>query len=582
MIKKSTLVSSLILSTYIAGAQTTFLPLGTENYHTLDRLETMSGRLSDTLRLQAKGESRRNAVRFLETITKDSSSVKLSSIDKYNAEQMISESGEWAADENGAIDSKHPWFNTFYKKQYNFGYVKTDNFFMVINPVMNTVGLMQRNSPTVDAAGVTIPSQTYFSSRGAEIRGWIAKKVGFYTSFTDNQEKFPYPVVSYVTRKYEAVPGADYFKRPTSPYGAYDYFQATGYIDFDAVKNHVNIAAGFGKHFFGDGMSSILLTDNSSNMPYVRLQGRIWKLNYECLYLELTPQYFKTKDQNIGHKYSTMHYLTWNATPWLNVGLFEAQVFNRRDRYEFSYMNPIIFSTAMSRYNGAGDKSLIGFTGKVIFARHFQLYGQAALNEFKIGELTGGRGWYGNKWAIQAGGKYFDAFGINNLDLQGEIDAVRPYTYSAQDTIANYTNYNQPLADPLGSGFVKAIGLIQFQPVKNLYLSAKATYYKRGVDTGSKNYGNNIFKNYPSASTEYGVAIINGPEAHCQMLNLNVSYQIRRNMFFDLGGTYRKFVSEAGAYPVSSTTGTTYSDLSTTSFYLGLRINAPRRDYDIF
>jgi hypothetical protein len=582
MLKKSTLISSLILSTYIAGAQTTFLPLGTENYHTLDRLETMSGRLSDTLRLSAKPESRRNAVRFLESISNDSGSMKVSAIDRYNMEQMISESGEWASEENGAIRSKHSLFNAFYKTQYNLGYVKTDNFFLVINPVMNTVVLAQQNNPSVDAGFSAIPGQTYFSSRGAEIRGWIAKKIGFYTSFTDNQEKFPYPVYNYVTRKYEAIPGADYFKRPLNKFGAYDYFQASGYINFDAVKNHVNITAGFGKHFIGDGMSSILLTDNSSNMPFVRLQGRIWKLNYECLYLELTPQYVKTKDQTIGHKYSTMHYLTWNATPWLNLGLFEAQVFNRRDRYEFSYMNPIIFSTAMSRYNGAGDKSLIGLTGKIIFARHFQLYGQAALNEFKIGELLGGRGWYGNKWAIQAGGKYFNAFGINNLDLQGEIDAVRPYTYSAQDTIANYTNYNQPLADPLGSGFVKAIGFIQYQPVKNLYVSAKATFYRRGVDTGSKNYGNNIFKNYPSKSTEYGVAIINGPEARCQMLNLNVSYQIRRNIFFDLGGTYRKFESDVAATSVSSTTGTTVPTFSTTSFYLGLRINAPRRDYDIF
>lgn len=601
MLKKAFL---LLLLTPVVGssfAQTTFLPLRSEGHYLLDRLETLSGRLCDSLAMGDKPESRRNAVNYLESVKAQNDPAKLqavnggtpavsilSDIDRYNMTQMISENGEWAPNENETINSKRPILKAFYKKQYNFLYLKTEdflldkNFFIIINPVTNNTVLMQNNNP--QPAGIS--RNVFFSSRGAEVRGWISKKVGFYTSLTDNQEQFPYFVTNRTTgvKGYrQAVPGGDYFLKPKTINGAYDYMQVQAYINFDAVKNHVNVTFGTGKHFIGDGISSLFLTDNSSNMPYLQVQARIWKLNYESLYMELTPQY----DNNLGDrvfwsKYTTMHYLTWNATRWLNIGFFEAEVFNRPNSYEIGYLNPIIFSTAINRFNGSGDKSLLGFSGKAIVARHLQFYGQFMLNEFRYKEILAGNGWYGNKFGVQVGGKYFDAFSIKNLDLQGELDAVRPYTYAAQDTFTNYSNYNQPLADPLGSGFVKAIGVIRYQPAKNLYLTLKATYYMHGVDTGEKNFGNTIYKNYTTAAATYGVKMINGPKSTCQILSFNASYQIRRNLFIDAGAIYRNYNNEQGIYPGYSTNGTSYGPLTTNCVYLGLRINAARREYDFF
>ena len=580
MLKKAYLVSAFVISINTCFAQTTFIPLGSEDYHVLDRLETRSGRLSDTIATGDRPESRRNAVSFLESAAASSG---LSSIDQYNKEQMISENGEWAHDENGAINSKYPWFHTFYNKQYDFGYVKTKDFFVVANPVFSGVVMEQHNDPKTPAG---LSNTLYTNSQGAELRGWIGKKIGFYTSITDNQEKFPYYVQTLVaTPQHQAVPGADYFLLPGSTGGRYDYMQASGYVNFDAVKNHVNITFGSGKHFIGDGISSLFLTDYSSSMPFLQLQARVWKINYECLYMELTPQYDKALgDGLLAHKFTTIHYLTWNTFKWLNLGFFEAEVFDRPNVYEVSYLNPIIFSTAVNRFNGEGDKSILGMSGKIIAAKHVQLYGQLMFNEFRSKELFSNKGWYGNKWGAQAGAKYFDAFTLKNLDLQVELDAVRPYTYSAKDTLANYTNYNQPLADPLGSGFVKTIGIIRYQPVKNLYVTLKGTYYIQGVDTGNSNLGNNIFNPYRTAENIYGVKMVNGPKSHCEIISLNLSYQIRRNVFFDVGGVYRKFSNNSGVYPVAyTTTGSVPSNGLTTNYvYFGIRINAVRREYDFF
>ena len=586
MHKKAYLVIALFFTAYISSAQTTYLPLGSDDYTVLDKLETRSGRLCDSLQLGDKGEGRRNAVNFVESrlvkMADSTDSTHYSARDVYNMHQLVSENGEWAPDENGAIDSKHPWFRTFYKKQYDFIYVKTKDFFVVVNPVIYGQTLVQHNDPSVTGINNRLSS----NSHDFEIRGWIGKKVGFYTSLTDNQEVFPYYVLNSVNKVQQAVPGADYYIPPAKRNtGNYDYILASGYIDFAAVKDHLNITFGQGKHFIGDGITSLFLSDYSSNMPFLQARARIWKLNYEVLYLELTQQYNKNLgDALTAHKFSTMHYITTNISHWLNVGFFESVVFDRPNVYEISYLNPVILTLANDRYNGQGDKSVLGFTAKAIAAKHLQFYTQIMLNEFIAKELFSNKGYYANKYGVQFGGKYFDAFGVSNLDLQGEIDAVRPYTYTAKDTLANYTNYNQPLADPLGAGFIKALGIVRYQATKKLTLTLKSMYYVQGLDTGGQNFGNNIFNPYttaPKGSNTYGVKMINGPRATCQSTSLNLSYQLARNLFIDAGGNYRKYSAPKGVAGYS-TVGPVDGPLNTSYVYFGVRLNAPRRDYTFF
>src|SRR6185369_7292398 len=112
--------------------------------------------------------------------------------------------------------------------------------------------------------------------------------------------------------------------------------------------------------------------------------------------------------------------------------------------FEFGYLNPIIFYRSIELSNGSFDNSLAGLDAKVNVAKSFQFYGQFCLDEFLLSEIKKNRGWWANKWGIQIGAKYVDAFGIKNLDLQLEHNRVRPFTYSHTDSVANYTHYNQP------------------------------------------------------------------------------------------------------------------------------------------
>lgn len=558
-----------------AAAQTTYLQLGQEDYHLLDRLETRSGKFSNELFLTTKPVSRKRAVSFLEEERTEALGLGLTKIDRYNIEQAISVSGEWATNGNGAIDSRRPILKTFYKKQPDFFSVNTKDFFLSVNPVVAVQAMGESTNMTNGGAetGGTLLS----NSRGIELRGMISKRVGFYTYFTDNQEELPAAVNQY-TLAHSAVPGADYYQTPGTSGRKYDYLLARGYIDFAVVRNHINVTAGYDKHFIGDGIRSLFLSDFSSGASFLRLTTKVWKLNYQNLYLELTPQYTRGADRVLDHKYATVHHLSVNATKWLNVGLFEAVVFNRPNSYEFGYMNPLILYRQTERSKGSPDNALLGLNFKALAARHLQFYGQFLLDEFKFAELKSGNGWWGNKFGVQLGGKYFDAFTVKNLDLQAEINIVRPFTYTHYDTIANYTNYNQPLAHPLGAGFAELVGIARYQPVKDLYLTLKGMYYRQGLDSAGTNYGSNIFINYSDrtpinmADPEHGYKLTNGIKTTTMLLGLNASYEVRPNLFVDLGASHRARKYENSFAPSQSAT----------YFYGGLRLNIGRRDYDFY
>ncbi len=548
------LTSALTPST----AQTTYLQLGSEDYHVLDRLETRSGKLSNRLFLASKPVPRKDMVSFL--LNRRDSAEGLSAIDRYNIDHAISVSAEWATTDD-AINSKYPWFKTFYKKQPDFLRVDNEDFFFSANPVLTAQVISENNNPN---------NPLFISNRGLEARGLIAKRLGFYTFFTDNQEDPPSFVANWIEER-KAVPGADFYTHRTRKY---DYLLARGYLDFAVIKDHINVTFGYDKQFIGDGMRSMFLSDFSAAAPFLRLNTKIWKFNYQNLYMELTPQLDRNyvgPDQRYPHKYATLHRLSLNATKWLNFGLFESVIFARKDRYEFSYMVPIILYRHVERALGSPDNVLLGFDVKAIAAKHLQFYGQLVLDEFTSKELIAGNGYWANKFAIQAGMKYFDAFTVKNLDLQGEINLARPYTY-ARDSVANYTHYNQPLAHPLGASFAEIIGQIKYQPVKNLFLTAKGMYYMKGIDTGAASYGGDIFKSYNLRAENYGVSLINGVQTRCALANVTASYELRENLFVDLSATHRVFDYVDLNRPASKIT----------YFSAGVRLNFARRDYDFY
>jgi hypothetical protein len=209
-----------------------------------------------------------------------------------------------------------------------------------------------------------------------------------------------------------------------------------------------------------------------------------------------------------------------------------------------------------------------GLDFKANVANRLQFYGQFLLDEFVLKQIRNNPTSWVNKFGIQAGVKYIDALGVKNLDLQLETNRVRPFTYSHNDTIANYTHYNQPLAHPLGANLQEVIGIIDYQPAPKWSVYARAIYYKQGLDTTGGNVGSNIFKDYRSRLADNGFKVGGGRKATCLNGVIQVSYELRQNLFLDASLLQRNF-SLAGA-----------ADQNSTMISAGVRLNMSRRDYD--
>jgi hypothetical protein len=163
-------------------------------------------------------------------------------------------------------------------------------------------------------------------------------------------------------------------------------------------------------------------------------------------------------------------------------------------------------------------------------------------------------------------------FDIKNLDLQLETNIVRPFTFQHDDTVTNYSHYNQPLAHPLGANFYELIGIVRYQPAYRWNFEGKVIYYKQGLDSAGVNFGGNIFENYTTRPRDYGFQIGTGVPANCAMVSGLASWQWKENLFLELSAEYRNYSVHDPSH--------TYHSSSSTLLTAGVRINMFRRQYD--
>ncbi|MDP4211729.1 MAG: hypothetical protein Q8926_03825 [Bacteroidota bacterium] len=544
--------------------QSTYLPEESNYDHFLDRLGILLQNNSDLNVFTAKPMSRKVAVEAAEQADSLSKAFPyddfyhLSKTDQDNLHSLLMNNSEWVRGSKASFESKHPLWNTIYKTKANFLEVNEKDFFLAINPVIQ----QQQSSETGNHEHV------FLNSKGLTARGLIANHLGFSTYITDNQERGPSFFQERVRANgFPAVPGAGYFKPFKGT--AFDYFDVRGSINVDFWK-YFSAQFGYDKNFIGNGYRSLFLSDYAAPYLFLKLNTRIWKINYQTIFMELISQH-QTGDYQYPRKYAVVHHLSVNATKWLNLGLYDNVVFSRADYFDFSYLNPVIFLVAAQQQNGSPDKTTVGLDFKANAGHAVQIYGQLLINEFVLHEvLHYSHGWWGNKQGLQLGIKYIDAFNLKNLDFQFETNLVRPYTYAHNDSVSNYSHYNQPLGHPLGSNFIEFIGIARYQPVYKWNVELKCIYYRQGLDSGGINYGSNIFLNYNTRPADYGFGLPSGVPANCLNASAYVSYQWKENLFLEGTIMHRSFSRHD---LVTSTT-------SSTTFTLGLRMNMFRRIYD--
>ena len=238
----------------------------------------------------------------------------------------------------------------------------------------------------------------------------------------------------------------------------YDFSSSSAIVTYTPAQ-FLNLQMGTGKHFVGDGYRSLLLSDYSFNYPFIKAIttfGKKQQFQYTKLNASLSSiirrDLTATPEALFERKTMSSHYFSWLATKWLNIGLFESTLWQTEDStgtkpFQFQQFNPIIgVNTATTGFNDV-NHSIVGTNIKIKLPFKTILYNQFVYDG-------------SSRFGYQAGFKYF---GINGLTLQGEYNSVEPGTYASTTPLQSYTNYNEPIAHPLGNDFKEMIGIINYK-----------------------------------------------------------------------------------------------------------------------
>lgn len=556
--RKTVIVAFLLFTAAIIFAQGTYIPLNSDHYRIVDRFSINYGKVLPVFTTGIKPYSRKLTAEFTEALGREN----ITGNKRFHKDISYEyrENSEWLQDT--VIKSKRPFWRVFYPEPANMFAVNAKGFILKVNPVLHFQVGGQINGGEFK----------FMNTRGVELRGYIKKRIGFYTYFTDTQQKN----MGYVQRRIlstQAVPGEGYFKDGFKETGV-DYFTARGYVVFNAL-DCLDFTFGHDKHFWGNGMRSLFLSDFSNNYLFLKMQLNIWRITYTNLFTEMVGTYQRGLDQLLPKKYGAFHHLNINAAHWLDIGLFEGVIFEREDGFELNYLNPIIFYRAIEQAVGSPDNVVIGLDYKANIKRTLQLYGQFMLDEFNLSQIKGLNGWWANKIGIQTGIKYIDMFTIDHFDFQAEFNWVRPYTYSHNSLATSYSHYNQQLAHPLGANFWELLFKLNYQMLPSLNARATVMYAVKGTDVSGQNNGGNIFipNNDPDTGdftipNEYGNKVGQGIKQNITLFDLLVSYEVAHQVYFDFNMVIRNLNSEEPSQ-------------NNTESYFGIaaRMNIPYRGY---
>lgn len=431
------------------------------------------------------------------------------------------------AEKEGLVKETNSWLG---RKLYNEHLVEVqgNDYWFTVDPIFD----LQVGSDSEANNG------TWNNTRGVFVQGGLGKKLSFSASVYESQGRFADYYNQYAESlgkpnsdtEVAVIPGRGIAKRFKS--NSYDYPVAEGYLSY-APSKHLNIQFGHGKNFIGDGYRSLLQSDVTNPYTYLKLNTSFWKIKYTNTWMwlrDIRPEV--EVDGAFLTKYMANHYLSWNVSKRLNIGLFESVMWvdvNGRG-FDINYLNPVIFYRAIEFESGqdAGN-AILGASAKYKWNNKVNLYGQFILDEFSLGDIKAGDKSWRNKYGYQLGVKYFDAFKVDNLMLQAEYNQVRPYTYSHNSVVLNYAHANQPMAHLWGANF-KELVLIGRYNYKRWFADAKFIIGQRGFDfnDGEDNffYGGDIYRSEEDRPFETGVKIGQGNKTNSFMTELQAGYLV--------------------------------------------------------
>ena len=407
-----------------------------------------------------------------------------------------------------------------------------------ISPFMNMALGKETSDPT--------KQRLFNNTRGIYVTGELLKKFSFSFIFAENQNRFMNYESDYFKSRGELYVGGGAYSLQNAfvPSGArtkpfktdgFDYAYSIGSLAYQ-VNPKLRLELGNNQHFIGSGYRSLLLSDNSSVSPNVKVKWDFlprWR--FDVLIQKNRNLYRKPKTKAVEAPYESKFfaatYLTFKPSENFSISLFTSGNQLRGDSLikhglEWQMLVPVplvqndILMGDSKKFNGITGLNLDYAFEKV------RLYGQVAVDKFDKKYLFAG----------QLGIHLFEIFKIKNLHAQVELNYVPERFYSDANPKLSYSNSNIPLAHPKGNNFGEGVLRLDYE-WKRLYIQSSTIAYTNigGNDTIPFS-ANSIFLN--QTSTQNSI-----PQTFVQTVEIGWRVNRRYNAQFFVAWKSRAYLS---------------------------------------
>ena len=256
------------------------------------------------------------------------------------------------------------------------------------------------------------------------------------------------------------------------------------YIRYQPFKQ-LTLQFGNTPQFIGWGHRSFLLSDNSFNfsnlkidwsitpkLKYTLIRGKQLNLFRRAVTNQVEPPFER---KNFG-----LHYLTFEPSKNLSLGIFEATMFLRDEAVSSQSVDPMFYQPLIGvnsiAYGSESPslKNVLGFNFGWKLFRNQLIYGQFVTDNFSSFE-------YGAQFGLRSN----HLFNVENLFIQAEVNIATNRLFSAENRRLSYTHYNLPLAHTLGNGFEECILRAGYE-WKKIYLNVKSVNYRSDQSMADK------------------------------------------------------------------------------------------------
>ena len=333
------------------------------------------------------------------------------------------------------------------------------------------------------------------------------------------------------------------------------FFDITnGYMRYDA--GWLAVMAGREQINWGAGYSDrLVFSGNTAPFDFVKLDIRSGNVRYSFLHGSLVGA--DTNGHTLSSKYIASHRLEFNIGSRFRLGLGEAIVYSRQPP-SLALMNPLAFLTSTDQSIQLpvdnSHKKHIWIDAEAFPWRKIRFNGTLMIDDLNFGTL-GNTDVSGNdnKFGVQGGVLWQDAFAVNNFLLSLEYTRIGPFVGAHREIVSTYTNWGLPLGQALQPNSDDWTLLSEFDLSPRVSLSGKFQFQRTGENILDQS-GNIVFN--------AGSDLLNGegdnvhPNVFLEGLRVNrflatigMTWQPVRQYFLEFTYFYRSF-----SYPSESRT----------------------------